>query len=52
MTLRDKHALITRSSRGIGRGIALKLAESGVIVMTGTAQWKETPQLSLVSNEL
>jgi enoyl-[acyl-carrier protein] reductase III len=32
MTLRDKHALITGSSRGIGRGIALKLAESGVNV--------------------
>ena len=32
MSLNEKHALITGSSRGIGRGIALKLAASGVKV--------------------
>src|SRR2546426_10220725 len=32
MSLKGSHALVTGSSRSIGRGIALKLAEAGVKV--------------------
>ncbi len=40
MSLEGKHALITGGSRGIGRGIALKLAESGVNVAINYVQNK------------
>ena|SRR5437660_643576 len=41
MSLDRKHALITGSSRGIGRGIALKLAENGVKVAVNYYKNKE-----------
>ena len=40
MSLEGKHALITGGSRGIGRGIALKLAENGVNVAINYVQNK------------
>jgi NAD(P)-dependent dehydrogenase (short-subunit alcohol dehydrogenase family) len=40
MSLQGKHALITGSSRGIGRGIALKLADKGVKVAINYRQNK------------
>ena len=41
MALNKKHALITGSSRGIGRGIALKLAENGVKIAINYYKNKE-----------
>ena len=38
MSLQGKHALITGGSRGIGRGMALKLAEQGVNVAVNYVQ--------------
>ena len=46
MALAEKHALITGSSRGIGRGIALTLADSGLrsrSTTTGTNLPHEKP---------
>lgn len=41
MSLEGKHALITGGSRGIGRGIGLKLAESGVNLAINYVQNKK-----------
>ena len=40
MPLKGKHALVTGGSRGIGRGIALKLAADGVNVAINYVQNK------------
>ena len=48
MPLNGKHALITGGSRGIGRGIALKLAENGVNVGINYVQ-NETAALDTLS---
>jgi enoyl-[acyl-carrier protein] reductase III len=47
MSLEGKHALITGSSRGIGRGIALKLAENGVRVAVHYYQDESAAQSTL-----
>ena len=47
MSLKGKHALVTGSSRGIGRGIALKLAENGVKVGIHYVQNEEAAKNTL-----
>src|SRR5260370_3261979 len=47
MTLKGKHALVTGSSRGIGRGIALKLAEKGAHVAVHFYQNEDAAKTTL-----
>lgn len=47
MSFQGKHALITGSSRGIGRGIALKLAEQGARVAVHYHQNREAAEATL-----
>ena len=47
MPIKGKHALITGSSRGIGRGIALKLAEKGVNIAVHYYQNEAAAQTTL-----
>ena len=47
MSTERKHALVTGSSRGIGRGIALNLAEQGVNVAINYVQNKEAANNTL-----
>src|SRR5688572_6480878 len=47
MSFNGKHALITGSSRGIGRGIALKLAQEGARVAIHYYQNKAAAQDTL-----
>ena len=47
MSSNGKHALITGSSRGIGRGIALRLAENGVNVAINYVQNKSAAEDTL-----
>ncbi|MBW8711441.1 MAG: SDR family oxidoreductase [Mycobacterium sp.] len=48
MSLKGKHALVTGSSRGIGRGIALKLAEQGAKVAVHYFQNEKAAKETLV----
>src|SRR5437763_16216616 len=47
MPIKGKHALITGSSRGIGRGIALKFAEQGVKIAVHYYQNEMAAQATL-----
>lgn len=47
MSLKGKHALVTGSSRGIGRGIALKLAQEGARVAVHYCRNREAAQVTL-----
>lgn len=47
MSLNQKHALITGSSRGIGRGIALKLAQNGTRIAVHYYQNREAAESTL-----
>jgi len=47
MTLRGKYALVTGGSRGIGRGVALKLAESGAKVAVHYYQKEDQAKATL-----
>lgn len=48
MSITGKYALVTGSSRGIGRGIALKLAEKGVNVAINYRQNEAAAKDTLV----
>jgi NAD(P)-dependent dehydrogenase (short-subunit alcohol dehydrogenase family) len=50
MTLKEKHALVTGSSRGIGRGIALKLAERGARVAVHYYQNEDAAKSTLAKS--
>ena len=47
MALRGKHALVTGGSRGIGRGIALKLAERGAKIAVHYYQTRAAAEATL-----
>ena len=51
MSFQGKNALITGSSRGIGRGIALKLAEQGARVAVHYHQNREAAEATLEKSD-